>query len=143
MSGLRINVRAGERVWINGAVLRADRKVGLELLNDVTFLLEQHVMTPEQTTTPMRQLYFMVQTLLVEPAAAKEARALADASLTMTLRTYANRDILDGLLGVRELIAAGRPFEALRAMRALFPIEEALLGHAGLTHQAKEANEIR
>jgi flagellar protein FlbT len=140
MSALRLNLRAGERVWINGAVLRADRKVGLELLNDATFLLEQHVMTPEQTTTPLRQLYFMVQTLLVEPATAHEARALAEASLTMMLRTYANRDILDGLLRVRELLGAGRSFEALRTMRALFATEDALLGGSGA---AREANGTR
>jgi flagellar protein FlbT len=124
-------------------VLRADRKVGLELLNDVTFLMEQHVMTPEETTSPLRQLYFMVQTLLVEPATAHEARALAEASLTMMLRTYANRDILDGLLTVRELMAAGRAYEALRAIRALFAIEDALLGRAGPRSQAKEANGAR
>ena len=140
MSGLRINLRAGERVWINGAVLRADRKVGLELLNDVTFLMEQHVMAPEQTTTPLRQLYFMVQTLLVEPATANDARTLAEASLAMMLRTYANRDILEGLLSVRELMAAGRAYEALRAIRALFLIEDALLGRSGV---AREANGAR
>jgi flagellar biosynthesis repressor protein FlbT len=140
MSGLRINLRAGERVWINGAVLRADRKVGLELLNDVTFLMEQHVMAPEQTTTPLRQLYFMVQTLLVEPATANDARTLAEASLAMMLRTYANRDILDALLTVRELMAAGRAYEALRAIRALFLIEDALLGRSGV---AREANGAR
>ena len=135
MSGLRINLRAGERVWVNGAVLRADRKVGLALLNDVTFLLEQHVMTPEQTSTPLRQLYFMVQTLLIEPAA-HEARALAEASLTMMLRTYANRDILDGLLSVRELIGGSRAFEALRVLRALFATEDALLGRSGAVMEA-------
>jgi flagellar protein FlbT len=109
----------------------------------VTFLLEQHVISPEQTTTPLRQLYFMVQTLLIEPAAAHEARALAEASLATMLRSYNNRDILDGLLDVRELIGDGRAFEALRALSALFPIEDAVLGHAGLPHQAKEANGTR
>jgi flagellar protein FlbT len=140
MSALRLNLRAGERVWINGAVLRADRKVGLELLNDATFLLEQHVMTPEQTSTPLRQLYFMVQTLLVEPNAAHNARTLAEASLTMMLRTYANRDILDSLLRVRELLGAGRSFEALRVLRALFATEDALLGGSCA---AREANGTR
>ena len=44
-----------------------DRKVSLEFLNDVTFLLESHVIQVEDTTTPLRQLYFIAQTMLMEP----------------------------------------------------------------------------
>ena len=39
-STLRISLKSGERIFINGAVLRVDRKVALEFLNDVTFLLD-------------------------------------------------------------------------------------------------------
>ena len=41
---LRITLKANEKIYINGAVIRADRKVSLELLNDVQFLLENHVL---------------------------------------------------------------------------------------------------
>ena len=41
---MNITLRAGERFFINGAVIRIDRKASIELLNDVTFLLENHVM---------------------------------------------------------------------------------------------------
>jgi flagellar protein FlbT len=68
-SSLRISLKAGERIFINGAVLRVDRKVALEFLNDVTFLLENHVLQPEQATTPLRQLYFIVQMMLINPKA--------------------------------------------------------------------------
>ena len=30
---MRLSLRAGERVWINGAVVRAERKTTLEILN--------------------------------------------------------------------------------------------------------------
>ena len=39
-----ISLRGGERIYVNGAVLRVDRKVTLELINDVAFLLESQVM---------------------------------------------------------------------------------------------------
>ena len=39
MSTIQISLRAGQRIFVNGAVIRADRKVTLELLNDATFLL--------------------------------------------------------------------------------------------------------
>ena len=44
MSNMRLYLRPGEKLYINGAVIRVDRKVSIELLNDVTFLLENHVM---------------------------------------------------------------------------------------------------
>lgn len=71
-----INLKSGERIFINGAVLRVDRKVSIEFLNDVTFLLEAHVMQPEETTTPFRQLYFMIQTMVIDPSNGKHRQAL-------------------------------------------------------------------
>jgi flagellar protein FlbT len=57
---MHISLRAGEKIYINGAVLRADRKVSIEILNDATFLLEAHVMKVEDASTPLRQLYFII-----------------------------------------------------------------------------------
>jgi flagellar protein FlbT len=45
---MNITLRAGERFFINGAVIRIDRKASIELLNEVTFLLENHVMQAEE-----------------------------------------------------------------------------------------------
>ena len=56
---MQISLKAGERIYINGAVVRVDRKVSIELMNDVVFLLEAHVLQAEETTTPLRQLYFV------------------------------------------------------------------------------------
>ena len=41
---LKISLKPNEKIYINGAVLRVDRKVSIELLNDVQFLLENHVL---------------------------------------------------------------------------------------------------
>jgi flagellar biosynthesis repressor protein FlbT len=57
---VNITLRAGERFFINGAVIRIDRKATVELLNDVTFLLENHVMQAKDATTLTRQVYFAV-----------------------------------------------------------------------------------
>jgi flagellar protein FlbT len=48
---MHISLRAGEKIYVNGAVLRADRKVSIELLNDATFLLEAHVMKVEDASS--------------------------------------------------------------------------------------------
>ena len=37
---MHITLRPNEKIYINGAVLKVDRKVSFELLNDAVFLLE-------------------------------------------------------------------------------------------------------
>src|SRR5438128_1925103 len=64
---MNISLRADEKLYINGAVLRVDRKVTIELLNDVTFLLEAHVMQANDANTPLRQIYFVVQIMPMDP----------------------------------------------------------------------------
>lgn len=127
---MRLSLRPQERLFVNGAVLRVDRKVGVELLNDVTFLMENHVIQPEETRTPLRQLYFVVQTMLIDPANAVHTRALFDALHPTTLRSFANRDVIDGLVSLGELVAQGRCFDGLKLLRGLFPLEAEILASA-------------
>lgn len=126
--GMQITLRAGERIYVNGAVIRADRKVGLEFLNDVDFLLEQHVMQVEEATTPTRQLYFAAQAILLDPPSRRESKAVFFHLADNLLQVASN----DGLRGrVKEAVAAvvaDRPFEALRILRRAFPEEDAAIG---------------
>jgi flagellar protein FlbT len=130
---MKITLKAGERVYINGAVLCADRKVTIELLNDVTFLLEHHVMTAEETTTPLRQLYFAVQTMIMDPSEHNPARAMCGSMLRDLLGSFSNQDIRAGLIKVSGFIAKDRNFEALREIRALLPIELKVLASVDST----------
>lgn len=144
MSGtLKISLRAGERIYINGAVFRVDRKVSLELLNSVTFLLEQHVMKPEDTTTPLRQLYFMVQTALIEPGGAPQAVEMANASLLLLKSAFSNEEVLAGLAEVESLLARQRRFECLKVIRGLIAIEAQILAGAKGAPEPKAAIEER
>ena len=71
---MNISLRADEKLYINGAVIRVDRKVSIELLNDVTFLLETHVMQASEATTPLKQIYFVIQIMLMDPSATSGAQ---------------------------------------------------------------------
>ena len=125
-----ISLRPGERVYINGAVLQVDRKVTIELLNDAMFLLEGHVMHYDETTTPLRQLYFVVQTMLMDPINADNTRALFKHIFNATVESFNNDAIIGGLKVVETLVDSNRPFEALRAIRSLYPLEAAVLPEA-------------
>ncbi|MBS9479298.1 flagellar biosynthesis repressor FlbT [Ancylobacter radicis] len=123
-----ISLKPGERIFLNGAVIRVDRKVTIELLNDVAFLLESHVLQVEDTTTPMRQLYFAVQTMLIEPRKGAAAQAVFNGQLAGLMTSFTNDALVAALAQVGEFVQAGRLFEALRAIRRLFMIEAGILG---------------
>jgi flagellar biosynthesis repressor protein FlbT len=125
---MKLSLRAGERIFINGAVLRVDRKVALEFLNDVTFLLESHVMQADQATTPLRQLYFIVQTMAIDPASLTVTRELFEKSHKMMMAAFSNPEVLGGLRSIEPLVEGARYYEALKALTALFPIEDLILG---------------
>ncbi len=94
---MHISLRAGEKIYINGAVLCADRKVSLELLNDASFLLEAHVMKVENATTPLRQLYFIVQIMLMNPTDSKTARDMFGSSVDTLMEITDNARTPGGL----------------------------------------------
>src|ERR1700750_2208813 len=109
-STLRISLKAGERIFIKGAVRRVDRKVALEFLNDVTFLLENHVLQPEQATTPLRQLYFIAQMILMNPEGAEQSTAIFRKSVIMLLNCFKNDEVLAELKRIDGLVTQGRAF---------------------------------
>lgn len=127
MGTLKLSLRPGERIFVNGAVMRVDRKVSLELLNDATFLLESHVMQAADATTPLRQLYFLVQMMLIAPESGAEATDAFRKTYPLLMAAFSNPAVRDGLMDVAEQIERSRPYEALRTLRGLIPVEDAIL----------------
>lgn len=135
---MHLSLRAGERVYINGAVLRVDRKVSIELLNDATFLLETHVLHADEATTPLRQLYFAVQTILIAPAQADSARDIFRGIQSGILAAVGQPDIRDGIVAATLLVEANRLIEALKLIRGLYRAEAEII--EGLSDGAGEAS---
>lgn len=127
MSSMNLRLRAGEKIYLNGAVVRFDRKVSIEILNDVSFLLEGHVLQADDATTPLRQLYFVVQSALIDPANSITICVLIRDMLRRTTQSFSNRDVLYGLVEVSELLDRGRFFDCLRIIRGLYEIEAEVL----------------
>ena len=122
---MKLSLRAGEKIYINGAVFSVDRRVSLQLLNDVTFLLESHVMQAEQATTPLRQIYFAIQMTLMDPGAFAHARTSIYSMLDEALRSETEPRRRGSLQDICVLIESGRSFDALRISRELYRSEEA------------------
>jgi flagellar biosynthesis repressor protein FlbT len=124
---MKVSLRAGELIYINGAVLRVDRKVAIELVNDVMFLLEGQVMQAVDATTALRQLYFIVQLMLMNPTDHQDADTLYRQHHAALKAVCENQEMLEGLAAIDDLVGAERYYEALKRIRALFPVEQAIL----------------
>jgi flagellar protein FlbT len=124
---MNLSLRADEKLYINGAVIRVDRKVTIELLNDVTFLLENHVMQANEATTPLKQIYFVVQIMLMDPSATPGAMTLSRKLIDAALAAFETQEIIAGLKSADDLIKRARNFEAMKTLRALFPLEQTVV----------------
>ena len=124
---MKVSLRAGELIYVNGAVLRVDRKVAIELVNDVMFLLEGQVMQAADATTALRQLYFIVQLMLMNPTDHQDATRLYGQHHAALKAVCENQEMLEGLAAIDDLVGADRYYEALKRIRALFPVEQGIL----------------
>ncbi|MDN5249013.1 flagellar biosynthesis repressor FlbT [Bartonella sp. TP] len=125
---MKITLKAGEKLFINGAVIASDKKVTLELINDAVFLLENHVLQKEDTDTPLKQLYFAAQIMLMEPKNMELAFPVFVNMLQQLLKTFSDIDIIYGLSECVELAQSGKMFEILKILRGLFGREAEIMG---------------
>ncbi len=132
---LRISLKPQEKIYLNGAVVRVDRKVSIELLNDVQFLLESHVLQANEASTPLRQLYFMVQLMLIDPQGTPQARDLFRKSLPLLIASFTDTQICATLKQVDQLISEGSVYEALKAIRSLYDLEAQAIAAANQSAQ--------
>jgi flagellar protein FlbT len=124
---LKLSLKPNEKLYVNGAVIRVDRKVTVELLNDVQFLLEGHVLQPEEASTPLKQLYFILQVVLMNPQGAVQAREMFRRSLPLMLANFTDEQIRATLKNVDRMVGEDKVYEALKAIRSLYPLEQRVL----------------
>ncbi|ENN89891.1 flagellar biosynthesis repressor FlbT [Bartonella bovis m02] len=137
-----LTLKPNEKIFLNGAVLRVDRKVTFfELLDDATFLLEGHVLQVEDTDTPLKQLYFSAQLMLINPGEVEQALTVFVGLLEKLLQTFTDSDLLEGLKECIYLTEQNKIFEVLKIIRGLFPREAQIMGKMPLTNAS--AREVR
>src|SRR5690606_19864937 len=97
---------------------------------------------PEDASTPLRQLYFILQVMLMNPGNAGEARAMFRRSLPMLLASFSNEQILASLKNVDRLVGEGQVYDALKAIRSLYPLEAEALRPSGAAPE-RDRTELR
>ena len=74
--------------------------------------------------------------MLVEPEAATNAKVLALRMTAGLMQAFSNRDVLNGLLEIEYDVQRGKPYPAMKKLRALYQFENSILN---TEHKGKAA----
>ncbi|RCL03194.1 MAG: flagellar protein FlbT [Candidatus Tokpelaia sp. JSC189] len=125
---MHLTLRPNEKLYLNGAILQVDRKTRFQLLNNATFLLEAHILQAQDANTPLKQLYFAAQIMLIDPVNADQARRIFLNLHKKLFQIITDTIILDGLRSCIQFLEEGRVFYILKIIRSLFLQEAQILG---------------
>lgn len=120
---LRISLRDGEPVIVNGAVLRARGRTDLVLENDATILRGRDVMKPEDATSPAKRLYFSCMLAYIDQPLQERHRQAILQGLEELLGALQSLEAKSVCVRFAQKIACGQFYAALADCRWLIGYE--------------------
>ena len=140
---LKIELKAGEKAIVNGAVLEgaADGRTEFVLLNKATVLRERHILQEANANSPVKRLYFAIQMLYIEPTQTERYLALfekyhADLENTLSIPT-----VKFALEQINHGVKQGDYYESLKIARAMMETEDRLFALGSSLNKSNTAQE--
>lgn len=133
MTGLVLKLAPKERVLINGAVIEnGDRRSRMSILTpNANILRLRDAIHPEEVKTPVRRVCYIAQIVLSGDVDPKDARPQLLRGIEQLSQVLTDTDSRLHLTRATEATVDGNWYQALKALRALLPREERLIGGAG------------
>ena len=125
---LRISLRDGEQMIVNGAVLRSVGRTDLCVENTVTLLRGREVMRVEEATTPARRLYFACMMAYIDPDGAAAHQDQIVRFLTDLMGALESHEAKAACVSFVRKVATADFYRALADCRALIAYEDEVLG---------------
>lgn len=122
---LRITLRDGEKLIVNGAVLCASGRVELTVENQAALLRGREIMTPGEATTPARRLYLACMMAYIDDPARGVHQDRVVALLGDLLDAFETTTARLLCLEFAHLVAIGEYYRALGICRQLIDYETA------------------
>lgn len=127
--GMKVTLRPGERIIINGAVVQNDgRTATIAIDSEAQVLREQMVMHPETATkSPSRQAYYLCMLAYIEPDRETEHKKAFVAWMAEIMDAFQAPKVK--LACADTLLAVGRReyFRALQLLRQVIEYEDSVL----------------
>lgn len=125
---LKIDLKEGEKIAVNGAVLTAGRGgASIILQNEATLLRGRDILQEDDANTPARRIYFMIQLMYID-AENRDQHMKLYASYVNDLRAASGiKEVHDALDNVEIDVAAGNFYRAMKTCKAIMAVEAELL----------------
>lgn len=127
---LKIQIKSGQQIIINGAVIEnvSQKTVSLLIKNEASILREDDVLSPEDAATPASRLYFALQCLYLFPHAKDRYLLLfKELSDSYVRAAPSSQSIIDA---VHALVEENHYYAALKKAQELIEHEGKVLAHA-------------
>ncbi|MDE8345862.1 MAG: flagellar biosynthesis repressor FlbT [Acidocella sp.] len=119
MTALVLELKQGELMILNGAVIRFKTRARLELTTRARFLFGKQIMAEEDATTPARQLYYTLQRAYIGDDQERPAALAAAQRLISVAREYEDEPGKMALDALTESLRDGAGFDSLKRARRL------------------------
>jgi flagellar protein FlbT len=131
MTGLVLELRPGEAMIINGALVRFRTRSRIELVAKARFMFGKQIMSPEQADTPARRIYFALQTAYVGEEQERTDGLATAHELIVAFKAATTSALAREILDRAEAAAAGdNCYLALKLARRIINHEDTVLGRA-------------
>lgn len=129
MTGLVLKLGPRERILINGAVIEnGDRRSRLNIVTPNAHILRlKDAIHPEEATTPVRRVCYLAQLVLAGDATPEETAPKLSRGIGELAQVFLDPDSQLNLATAGRAVEDGQFYQALKALRALLPLEEELL----------------
>jgi len=127
---LRISLRDGEKVVINGAVIRSSGRSDLAIESKVTILRGREIMTPAEASTPARALYFHTMMAYLDPDGIAGHHAAILATIPAVASLALGESGRQAIAKFATRAAAADYYRALGECRVLMRVEEEALAQS-------------
>ena len=138
---LKLSLKPGERLVVNGAVLQnGDRRSVLLLQNKASILREKDIIQPEEANTPARRIYFPIMMMYPDPSEANKFYDEFVLRLNEFMGAVRSTDILKECVSLSREVMGADYYKALTRCRKLLTFEQGLLGNVdpGLPERGAE-----
>lgn len=125
---LRISLRDGEKIIVNGAVLCAIGRTQLCVENEAAILRGRDVIGPDEANTPARRLYFACMMAYIDPDSIEQHQDAIIERMRELIGALVSPEAKAVCVAFAEKVAAGQFYRALADCRWLIGYEAEVLG---------------
>jgi flagellar protein FlbT len=124
---LKISLRDGEKMVVNGAVLRAVGRTEMVIENQSALMRGREIMAPEDATTPARRLYFACMMAYINSEGLEQHQASILTLLRELMAALQSEEARATCASFAQRVALSDFYRALSDCRGLITYEAEIL----------------